>query len=289
MRIVNPGQFEKSSQKSSNVSRKIFATILLLIFVLSGLFLYANKKDNLVPADTPTQQVGGAELSSLNNITENTQTGFRQFNGNEFRLLSDNFSSPTLKKIETAPGITGNDIADGRIRKIAENRGYKLRSIPVEESLKLHRNIPIEADVVQPLIDLESASRQAGYNLVLVSGYRSVKEQKDLFLDRLTEEGININDVASGNADQEIENVLVKAAIPGYSKHHTGYTVDFFCEGFEFENFKNSTCHTWLSANNFEIAKTYGFIPSYPLDADVQGPDPEAWEYVWVGVDLLRY
>ena len=41
-------------------------------------------------------------------------------------------------------------------------------------------------------------------------------------------------------------------------------------------------------ADNFYNAKRFGFIPSYPDDLNAQGPNPEPWEFVWVGVDLIE-
>jgi len=93
--------------------------------------------------------------------------------------------------------------------------------------------------------------------------------------------------VAAGAADDKVNTVLITSSIPGYSKHHTGYTLDLLCGGWEFENFKNSPCQKWIIADNYKVAKENGFIPSYPDGADIQGPDPEAWEYVWVGAERL--
>jgi len=35
------------------------------------------------------------------------------------------------------------------------------------------------------------------------------------------------------------------------------------------------------------MQKRFGFIPSYPENSGKQGPEPEPWEYVWVGEDVL--
>ena len=126
-----------------------------------------------------------------------------------------------------------------------------------------------------------------GHNITVISGYRSVERQRSLFLSRLAATGATIKEVAAGTADEKVNQVLITSSIPGYSKHHTGYTVDLLCAGFAFEDFKNSTCNVWISDDNYKLAKQNGFIPSYPPLADSQGPDPEAWEYVYVGTDLL--
>ena len=146
----------------------------------------------------------------------------------------------------------------------------------------------MQEPVVQAWIDLQSVAASEGLQMSIVSAFRSVDTQRSLFLSRLAAQGVSINDVANGVADEAVNEVLVTSSIPGYSKHHTGYTIDIACAGFAFESFGQSPCFAWLSENNYEQAKKYGFIPSYPEDADMQGPDPEAWEYVYVGADLLR-
>ena len=51
--------------------------------------------------------------------------------------------------------------------------------------------------------------------------------------------------------------------------------------------FGSTPAFAWIAANNYENAKRFGFVPSYPPDATSQGPNPEPWEYVFVGDDVL--
>jgi LAS superfamily LD-carboxypeptidase LdcB len=139
----------------------------------------------------------------------------------------------------------------------------------------------------QPWLDLKAAAANAGLQLSVVSSYRSIEDQRNLFLQRLAVTGVSIEEVAAGTADKDVDYVLRTSSIPGYSRHHTGYTLDLRCGVQNFELFASSSCFTWLSANNYENTKKYGWLPSYPSGAGDQGPDPEAWEYVWVGTDLL--
>jgi LAS superfamily LD-carboxypeptidase LdcB len=63
--------------------------------------------------------------------------------------------------------------------------------------------------------------------------------------------------------------------------------MDLACGGVGLYSFKTTSCYAWLSKNNFENAKKYGWVPSYPEEASQQGPEPEAWEYIWVGTQSL--
>ena len=96
-------------------------------------------------------------------------------------------------------------------------------------------------------------------------------------------------EIAAGQADHLIEEVLRYSSIPGFSKHHSGYTVDISdpSRGDPFTEFRQTEGFAWISAHNYLKAKRFGFVPSYPEGAERQGPEPEPWEYVWVGEDRL--
>lgn len=148
-----------------------------------------------------------------------------------------------------------------------------------------------EDDLLQPLAakswyELKDAARRAGYPMSLLSAYRSLNYQKDLFAQRLFDQGVTTSQLASGAGDGAIDKTLEITAVPGYSRHHTGYTVDLWCEDGS-TAFLLSSCYKWISAESYKNAMTFGWIPSYPEGASEQGPEPEPWEYVWVG-DAVR-
>lgn len=288
MRIVEPQKTKLISDKKPTKKRKTkrrAAILILALLIFMGFFFYLSNNSEAPTATDPALKEN--ENNKANSEpNDDTSSGLLEFSGNEFRILYDQLLQPNLNKVDIPPAITGNDIADTRIRQIAESRGYRLRSSPIN-------SLPyIDGVLMQPLVSsswraLKQESINAGLNLSITSAYRSVESQRQLFLGRLTALGVNYSDIANGLADEEINETLITTAVPGYSKHHTGYTVDLLCAGYEFENFKNSSCNEWLAADNFRVAKEHGFIPSYPPDADLQGPNPEAWEYVWVGTEVL--
>jgi LAS superfamily LD-carboxypeptidase LdcB len=275
MRIIEPKAHSPSTKANHKKMSKKYFFILSVILISVSIVLYIFSRPK--PVETPAVQ----------SDTE-TKEELRTFSGNEFRLLYDNYLLPNTSKIDTPPIITGNDIADGRIRQIAEKRGYKIR-VTASTILSNTDGHGLQKQAHQPWKDMQTEAKQAGLIMTIVSAYRSVDEQRQLFIDRIQFEGISISQVATGMTDAEIDKVLVTTSIPGYSKHHSGYTIDLLCQGWSFENFKNSPCNEWLIQNNYENAKKFGFIPSYPEGADLQGPEPEAWEYVYVGKDVLYY
>jgi len=104
--------------------------------------------------------------------------------------------------------------------------------------------IKIRKDVAPDLIKLLIASKQAGYDIKLNSGYRNYAEQKEEF-----------------EKDSEL------AKPPGESYHNLGTAIDF--------NFgDNPEAYQWLVDN----AEKFNFRPySEGLNMD----DPEAWHFEW--------
>ena len=294
MRVVEPKKFDHKNQaKKRNkirISKKL--TLMLVVALSAGYMLTAKSENtkNFAQSDDTSGELRQNETTTDSDTVNelNEKSGLRQFTGNEFRIFYDNLLQANLDKVDAPPSISGNDAADARIRHLAEARGYRLRSNPSVTLVSVDGYL-LQSSVKESWEDLQATAAYEGLTINIVSAFRSVETQRALFLNRLNAQGVNIQDVAEGVADEAINKVLVTSSIPGYSKHHTGYTIDLQCAGFAFDNFANSPCNVWLTANNYENAKKYGFIPSYPSDADLQGPDPEAWEYVWVGVDILSY
>jgi len=291
MRVIEPRNksMVPGQPKKTKPTRKKKASMfgLFCLLVIGGSiysFIINPNNTNTLTVDVSP----GAESQSIVEVQEPKKTGSREFSGNEFRLLFDNILLPNTEKVELPPFITGDSIADARIRQIAELRGYKLRRNSSGPLVNVD-GYPMQEPAKQPWEDLKNSAKQDGKIMSIVSGFRDINEQRILFLSKLETFGVKTSEIVVGNVDEDIDRILVTVSIPGYSKHHTGYVFDLLCAGWSFENFKDSNCHDWLSNNNYENAKKFGFIPSYPLDADLQGPDPEAWEYVYIGTDILNH
>jgi LAS superfamily LD-carboxypeptidase LdcB len=284
MRIVEPKKYSSKTKRSrSRINSKlIFGFVLvlligLIVFIINGNNDEQNNMDETVDITDITEKSIVVE-----EIIEN-----KVFSGNELRLLYDNILLPNTNKVNTPPIITGNDIADARIRVIAEKRGYKLRNVATDTPT-YYDGFRLQLNVREAWSRMQKSILNEGLNMSIVSTYRSVEEQRELFLSRLFAEEVNLSEIAAGTVDEKVDKILTTTALPGYSKHHSGYTIDLLCSGWIFEDFYKSDCNDWLTKNNYENSLKFGFIPSYPLDADLQGPDPEAWEYVYVGVENLN-
>ncbi len=275
----------KGHKKSKKNKPYLLFGILTAILVSAGIFgyLFFVDKDT---EPTPAQQ---DVVVSQNLPAEPSKKGIlKTFTGEQFRNLYNNFAYPNTEYIADDTVITENGEVDAHIQELAEKRGYVRRSAPVSNVFKtVQKDMQLQERAASPWLDMQAAAKKDGINLDLTAAYRSADEQRQIFIERL---GINVSNypaIAGGTYDAQINQVLSMTAIPGYSRHHTGYTIDIGCQNQPAIAFENTVCFDWLSADNYRNAKTYGYIPSYPEGAGKQGPEPESWEYVWVGKDAL--
>lgn len=211
---------------------------------------------------------------------------FDCFLAEEFLDIYNVFEEKTgLEKIRTF--IYDNQEADDYIINIAESRGYQARVFADELDIIDFESIRTRQEVRDAYVALRDEMKKEDITLHFVSGYRTAEDQRSIFKNKMGE--INTEKVTSGEYDEKLMEVLNVSALPGYSKHHSGYTADFGC-GNEYlvYEFATTACYEWMSKNNFENVKRFGFLPSYPNAVIDQGPNPEPWEYVWVGVENIN-
>ena len=204
------------------------------------------------------------------------------FSGDQFNQLFSDADLPNLTELADTepPEITGDAAVDAGIRALAEDRGYQRRP----EVLNIDLLVSVEEDrfLLQPAavaayLELRAATADAGHNIHIVSAFRSYDRQREILLEQ----------IESPYADEEVNEVLRRRSVPGYSKHHTGYAIDLAEGVLTFDDFTRSASYAWLAADNYLNAKRHGWIPSYPPDAQKQGPDPESWEFTFVGKEYL--
>ncbi len=182
---------------------------------------------------------------------------------------------PGLTEIGPPPAITGNAELDARIRAIAEARGYQRRPEANRPLVNVGRQ-QLQPEAAVGWESLRDAAAAAGHKLTILSGYRRASTQASFLRERII-----------GTSDAALDRTLRTVAPPGYSKHHTGYTIDIRSSTASGFDFRNSAAYEWLAAEDFANAKAHGWIPSYPEGATLVGPVPEPWEFVWVGADNI--
>lgn len=241
---------------------------LMLVVAAVGSFLLSTSSETEEKSDVAATGTEQAEPA------QDLPKSYKTLTGDEYKTLFLDSSHPNTKEITQPPAITGDAELDARIVKLAEARGYLLQEVP-STTLNTYEGTQLQQKMNEAWQQLKDLAAAQGYNIKIASGYRSVEEQQQLFVERL----------GAASSDEQINQVLAMTAPPGYSRHHSGYVVDL--EDASSAVFEYSPAYAWLSADNYLVPKQLGIIPSYPEGAQNQGPEPEPWEYVWVGEQLL--
>ena len=202
----------------------------------------------------------------------------RHFSPQQFKELLDSVRLPNLSDIAEVPAITDDAQTDERIREIAEDRGYRLQPVvaSLDELVRVEQQL-LQPEAARAYEALRAAAQGAGHPLTLASAYRSFATQRHILFRHLK----------APYTDERIHAKLRIVAPPGYSRHQTGYAVDLASGDYGINEFRFSGAYAWLAADNFREAKRHGFVPSYPAGVQNQGPDPEPWEFFYVGTDHL--
>lgn len=276
----------KKNKKRNKFGRFwLIALFAIMILPIATLILKFSQDKNQVK--TVTEPANPAIENTTTPKPEQTEKKIKTFELVEFKNLYDTIKYPNTEQINLPPTITGNELVDSRITKLAEAKGYKLRSVARGNIKDVNNFVKLQPLAVKPFLDLVDSAKNAKLDLRITASFRSISDQRDIFLEQLNKLAVNQADIPKGNHDDQINRLLERVAPPGYSRHHTGFTVDFQCGEQALYSFEKSPCYEWMANNNYYLMKNLGWIPSYPKGVTLMGPEPEPWEYTWVGREAL--
>jgi len=161
--------------------------------------------------------------------------------------------------------------ADGRLLG-----HFPYREADLDERITFQPGIELHIDAAEALDAMMDAALSDGIDLRLLSGFRSLDLQEEIFFE-----------VASERNQTPEERARVSAP-PGYSEHSTGYAVDLG-DGWAPEtnlsqSFEQTEAFTWLQ----DHAARYHFVLSFPA-GNSQGVLYEPWHWRFEGTaDALR-
>ncbi len=181
----------------------------------------------------------------------------------------------------------GHDAAvyDARVREILDELGITADYIATR-GLPLQREaahlVSVGADIfgrerqLAPAaatrwVEMQSAAADDGVSVLLVSAFRSVFDQRRVFVRKI-------------NDGRPLDEILRFSAPPGYSEHHNGCAVDIATPGSRplTEAFERTAAFAWLR----DEASRFGFFLSYP-PGNRYGFAYEPWH--WALADDLRH
>jgi LAS superfamily LD-carboxypeptidase LdcB/murein DD-endopeptidase MepM/ murein hydrolase activator NlpD len=144
-----------------------------------------------------------------------------------------------------------------------------LTSVPTN----MNRTEVLNKDAAAAFNKMKSDAASQGIDLSVISGYRSVATQTELWNAQVAKQG-------SEPAAAKI------SAPPGYSEHQTGYAFDIGQTGAGGsdlnQSFQNTPAYQWLHQN----AGKYGFVQSY--NGSTSGADNEPWHWRFEGTQAAK-
>ena len=132
--------------------------------------------------------------------------------------------------------------------------------------------IKLHEAAAKSFLRMEADAKADGVDFVVISGFRTIAEQQELFFE------------ISKQRNQTPAQRAKVSAPPGHSEHHTGYALDIGDGAVPSVNlstsFEKTAAFQWLQSN----AAKYGFEMSFPPN-NSQGVMYEPWHWRFVGDD----
>ena len=191
--------------------------------------------------------------------------------------LEEEDAVPAYRELEgyQGDGVLVEQMEDWRL--VLVNKWNEMEAGYVPELTEVGDGHQVDSRIAQSLRDMIRGAKSAGYYIYILSSYRDMEKQIDLYeaeVEKWLYEGY------SQEAAEEKAGTIV--AIPGTSEHHLGLAVDLvdsthiaLDEGAE-----KTKGYQWLVAHCHE----YGFILRYPNGAtDITGIIYEPWHFRYVG------
>ena len=152
---------------------------------------------------------------------------------------------------------------------------FPYQEVPYENLIEIQPNILVHKGMYKSLKKMQGDAEKDGIYLVFLSGYRSIKLQKQIFYSLKSIR----NQIASERARV--------SAPPGYSEHSTGFAIDigdaYEREADFEESFEETSAFKWLEKN----AARYHFRLSF--DKKQTSVDYEPWHWRYEGsIEALK-
>ncbi|QIL46934.1 M15 family metallopeptidase [Vagococcus coleopterorum] len=145
----------------------------------------------------------------------------------------------------------------------------------------------IDARVAEQYYKMEAAAKEEGINLVVISSYRSVAAQEEVYNNGV-QERLNMG-MSEEEAKKSTEDYIT---VPGTSEHHTGLAMDVVDDNWAVNStgleaaFYNTPAGKWID----EHAAKFGFVIRYPESkANITNINYEPWHLRYVGVKSAEF
>lgn len=151
----------------------------------------------------------------------------------------------------------------------ALSKDYEVENLTnISKTYSYGDNKKLNKEAYEAFIDLAEDAKKEGYTILIVSSYRSYKDQENVWKDYKASFGTRKADAYAARA--------------GSSEHETGLAIDVADYYDENDKFEDTDSFKWMQAN----AHKYGYILRYPKGKEnITGYSYEAWHYRYVGIE----
>ena len=173
-----------------------------------------------------------------------------------------------LRRLMAPPPVQGLQARVGLDGRLLGHFPYG--EAPTADLVAIAPGVQLHRDAAAALLRLQDAAADDGIDLRVLSAYRSIDLQKQIFFD-----------VKSERNQSALERAQVSAP-PGFSEHSTGYAVDLGDGRAPDTNlsasFESTPAFAWLQAH----ANRFHFTLSFPA-GNAQGVNYEPWHWRFEG------
>lgn len=136
--------------------------------------------------------------------------------------------------------------------------------------------IKVDSRIAEQTKQFLAAARAIAPEESLISGYRSVEEQTEIYNERVA------HLEATGLPHEEAERqAQTQVQVPGASEHQTGLAIDMSAPNGQSEE---------VAQQIIALAPQYGFVLRYPEGKNaITGVDYENWHFRYVGIENAQY
>lgn len=249
------------TNRNKNKTIIIVATILFIVLVLLvAILLNKNEKveDNVNNADNSHEEANqsGKDKQPIKENTENDDESVEQPEKDSPKVKVDAGGYPIDPIEVTEPTYVQGVLIASKMHPLPKT--YNPGEDPAARAA---------------LDDMLAGAKEAGFELIPFSGFRSYEYQNTLYTNYVNRDGKEAADRYS--------------ARPGYSEHQTGLSFDIGEVGKEnlwlTSEFGETEAGQWLVNN----AQKYGFILRYPQGKEnITGYMYESWHFRYLGKEL---
>ena len=281
---------EKRRKRLRKKRIKAFATLAVIVVAVIAVVIFAVKgiskltgapdsesssADTVVSESTETSSENADISSDITDVSSDTTDASSE----------DAVSSDSTAEVTQKPEQSWSTMLVNVWNYMPEGYVPEVREINYQGVSPLNNKFDVRAaDALEQML---ADARAAGYNMYLVSAYRTHEYQVNLY-NRKVNEYLNMGydeETAKSEASQWV-------AIPGTSEHCTGLAADIVSS--TWFNYNSDLTHDFEDTEHFdwlyEHCAEYGFILRYPKGKEaVTAITYEPWHYRYVGVEAAKY